>query len=93
MSILKPVPIVTQPVKNLCPICGKASYSRDGIHPQCAIQQADAARNARIREDRKKEVKIEKPRQRSFNKKCPKCGIQVHIRVIACGCGHRFSTR
>ncbi|MDX1945355.1 MAG: hypothetical protein SFU86_08100 [Pirellulaceae bacterium] len=24
-----------------CPVCGKASYSRDGIHPQCAVLRAD----------------------------------------------------
>jgi hypothetical protein len=27
-----------------CPVCGKTSYSAVGIHPQCAVQQADAPR-------------------------------------------------
>ncbi len=90
MSILKPVPIVTQPVKNLCPICGKASYSRDGIHPQCSLQKADEPRNQRLREARKKEVKVAAPRQQSWSKKCPACGVQVHVRLIECGCGHKF---
>ena len=93
MSILKPVPIVPQRVTNLCPICGEASYSRDGIHPQCALQQADEPRNLRIRAAKKAEVKSVKPRQRSWNKKCPKCGIQVHVRVNKCGCGHTFGGR
>ena len=81
MSILKPVPVIPQRVKILCPICGEATYSRDGIHPQCALQQADEPRNLRIRAERKKEVKVEAPRQRSWSKKCPKCGIQVHVRL------------
>jgi len=25
-----------------CPVCGKISYSREGIHPQCAVHRADA---------------------------------------------------
>ena len=90
MSILKPVPIVPQPVKNLCPICGKASYSRDGIHPQCALQRADEPRNVKNRAARKKDVKVETSRQRLWSKKCPGCGIQVHVRLLECGCGHQF---
>ncbi len=31
-----------------CPVCGKRSYSRDGVHPQCAVVQADAPRAARL---------------------------------------------
>ena len=94
MSILKPVPIVPEPVRNRCPICGETSYSRGGIHPQCALQQADAPRNARIRAERKKkEAKPAVPRQRSWSKKCPQCGIQVHVRLGACGCGHKFADR
>ena len=92
MSILKPVPIVPQSVKNLCPICGKASYSRDGIHPQCALQQADEPRNLRLRAARKTEVKVSAPRQRLWSKKCPKCGTQVHVRLVECGCGHTFGS-
>jgi predicted RNA-binding Zn-ribbon protein involved in translation (DUF1610 family) len=93
VSILKPVPIVPQVVKNLCPYCGKASYSRDGIHPQCALQRADDARNARIRAERKKVVKPEKPRHNWLSKKCPQCGAQLHVRVNRCTCGHAFAAR
>jgi predicted RNA-binding Zn-ribbon protein involved in translation (DUF1610 family) len=92
VSILKPVPIVPQVVRKLCPHCGKASYSRDGIHPQCALQQADARRNAMLRERRKLEPKVEKPPRRIYSKKCPGCGIHVHVRVITCDCGHTFAT-
>ena len=41
MHVLKPVPIFPLLPQKLCPICGVASYSRDGIHPQCALLQAD----------------------------------------------------
>ena len=34
-------PISTRPV---CPVCKKAVYSRGGIHPQCAVIQAEAPR-------------------------------------------------
>jgi hypothetical protein len=35
------VPISTRPV---CPVCKKAVYSRAGIHPQCAMNQAESIR-------------------------------------------------
>lgn len=93
MSILKPVPIVPQVVKNLCPICGKASYSRDGIHPQCALQRADEPRNVKNRAAKKKEAKAPSSQQRQWSKKCPECGVQVHVRLLECSCGHTFGER
>ena len=42
MNNRKPLPLLPQPVREICPVCGKASYSKNGIHPQCAITQADA---------------------------------------------------
>ena len=35
------VPISTRPI---CPVCKKAVYSRSGIHPQCAMREAESAR-------------------------------------------------
>jgi hypothetical protein len=32
------------PSRPLCPVCKKAVYSRAGIHPQCAMIQADPLR-------------------------------------------------
>jgi endogenous inhibitor of DNA gyrase (YacG/DUF329 family) len=93
VSILKPVPILPETVRKLCPICGKASYSRGGIHPQCALLQADAPRNARLRTARKKEPKVATPQQRKWSKTCPECGVQVHARLLACSCGHQFGGR
>jgi hypothetical protein len=47
MHHLKPAPLFgLQPTK-MCPMCGRASYSRDGIHPQCAVTQADSTRKLR----------------------------------------------
>ena len=28
---------------NRCPVCGHATYSAGGIHPQCALKRADIA--------------------------------------------------
>jgi hypothetical protein len=35
------VPLPTRPT---CPVCKKAVYSRAGIHPQCAVSQAESVR-------------------------------------------------
>ena len=35
------VPIPSRPI---CPVCKKAVYSRAGIHPQCAVSQAESPR-------------------------------------------------
>jgi hypothetical protein len=45
----KPEPLFFQaPAVKPCPVCGKRSYSLTGIHPQCAVQQADAPRQRRL---------------------------------------------
>ncbi|MCI0333002.1 MAG: hypothetical protein L0228_07240 [Planctomycetes bacterium] len=93
MSDHEPLVTVPTPVRNLCPICGKASYSLGGIHPQCAMQQADAPRELQLRAAKKAEVAKAKPRQRSWKKKCPKCGTDVHARREACKCGFKFGGR
>jgi hypothetical protein len=93
MSITKPVVIVPQLARNVCPICGKASYSLGGIHPQCAMQQADEPRIVRLRAARKLENKSEKPKSRAWRKKCPKCSIQVDAQRDICACGFRFKSR
>ena len=57
MHTLKPSPIFMPPIRKVCPICGQPSYSREGIHPQCAIQQADGPRSARLRLKKQAELK------------------------------------
>jgi len=32
----------------VCPVCKKRSYSRGGVHPQCAMVQADEPRKLRL---------------------------------------------
>lgn len=47
MDSSKPAPLYVAPsLGTVCPVCGKKSYSAGGIHPQCAMQQADAPRQA-----------------------------------------------
>jgi hypothetical protein len=36
-----------------CPVCGESSYSKDGIHPQCAVQLADESRKEQLHAARK----------------------------------------
>ena len=91
MSESKPTPIIPAGKGKVCPVCGKSSYSRDGIHPQCAIEQSDAPRQKRLAAAKKKEAAKKKPpRKKSFNKKCPKCRVEVHVRRKRCDCGHEF---
>ena len=91
MSILKPEPIIAPAVREVCPICGKPSYSRDGIHPQCSVDRADAKRTAALKAKRKAEPKAEKAPRHALSKKCQLCGAIVHIRVKMCRCGNEFT--
>ena len=55
MHVKKPEPLPTGSGKavRICEVCGQASYSASGIHPQCAQEQADARRVARIKAEDK----------------------------------------
>ena len=44
MSNKKPAPLFQRQSNQPCPVCGAISYSRAGIHPQCASKRADAER-------------------------------------------------
>jgi hypothetical protein len=92
MSSEKSVILEPQRPKTLCPVCGTPTYSAGGIHPQCAMLQADAARVSRLRTAKAAESKEKKPdKQRQvWKKRCPKCGTQVHARRENCACGHSF---
>jgi hypothetical protein len=53
MNTHKPEPLYPVIVRGrICPMCGKRSYSLGGIHPQCAVQQADAPRQRQLAEQR-----------------------------------------
>jgi hypothetical protein len=34
-------PVTLNPPRKRCPVCNQSVYSRSGIHPQCAMIQAD----------------------------------------------------
>ena len=89
MSERKPIPIHATLARGLCPVCGKASYSLTGTHPQCAVAHADAI----SREARKAAgVEVKKsPARKSWSKPCPKCKRQIPARRIVCDCGHQFA--
>jgi hypothetical protein len=53
MSESKPDPLFGQAPRKICPVCGEISYSTAGMHPQCAMQQADAHRVKRLKALRK----------------------------------------
>ena len=47
----KPEPLYFRPHpgRKRCPVCGSVSYSTSGIHPQCAVRQADVERMNEIK--------------------------------------------
>jgi hypothetical protein len=53
MTHKKPTPILGEHNAKICPVCGKRSYSAGGIHPQCAVQQADAPREQQLKAKKK----------------------------------------
>lgn len=67
----KPVPPLVQDGKprRLCPVCGKMSYSRGGVHPQCAHKQADAPRLESLKAAKKAELPKPKVVRSPFVKK------------------------
>ncbi len=91
MSNVKSVIILPPPPKHVCPVCGTASYSLGGVHPQCAVEQADEPRILKLRAARAAEPKIETPARQSWQKRCPKCGLESHVSRKVCKCGHAFN--
>jgi len=90
----KPLPLYIAPVRKHCPICGEASYSFAGVHPQCAMKQADLLRMQRIKPSTKPVKKPASPAAAEFSRwqrVCPKCRTLVHVRKKACDCGHIFT--
>ena len=85
----RPVPITPKTETKVCPVCGQSSYSVAGIHPQCATVLADAPRSERLRAAKKSnaEKKVKPSPSRSWLKKCPNCGADVHVRKKLCDCG------
>ena len=88
MSEKKPIPQPRQ-LGSVCPVCGKQSYSKGGVHPQCEVHRLDAAISAKLKKERK--TIVNKPmRVPSTAKKCPKCSKECHLRRKKCDCGHLY---
>jgi hypothetical protein len=88
VSEKKPVIILSSRPREVCPVCGKVSYSRTGEHPQCAVARADASTRAA-----RKAAGIEPSKsssRRPWFRLCPKCKVQVPARRAVCNCGFSF---
>ncbi len=94
MTHKKPQPLNSRSEPGLCPVCGKVSYSAAGIHPQCAVTQADASRKNRL-ENSKRARKLTKSKKilNRWQKTCPKCKASQHVRKKICDCGHAFDVK
>lgn len=89
MSEKKPVIVPAIAPRRVCPVCGKASYSRTGTHPQCALARADAVSN---QARKAANVPLDEAPRKLWSKPCPKCKRQIHARRIVCDCGHNFGS-
>ncbi len=61
IDMKKPKPLNPEPPRKICPVCGEPSYSRVGIHPQCASVQADIKRVREAKEAAKSQRDEEIP--------------------------------
>lgn len=101
MSQKKPRPLYRSPRRKHCPVCGEVTFSRSGIHPQCAVKQADNKRLARLKSKKKPAKKSSQNAAQSassaglkaWHKRCPKCQAQVHVRKASCLCGYTFAPK
>jgi RNA polymerase subunit RPABC4/transcription elongation factor Spt4 len=90
----RPQPLYVAPQRATCPLCGETSYSAGGVHPQCAMREADVQRMRRVKRNVKVQTKAAAGSDvRPWQKVCPKCRIFVHVRKKVCACGHRFLIR
>lgn len=53
MSHKKPTPVYNEREAKICPVCRTRSYSKDGIHPQCAVALSDEPRKLRLQAEKK----------------------------------------
>lgn len=86
----KPTPLYNSVARAACPVCGHASYSSTGIHPQCAMQAADVVHIARVNARKLSHPVAVSSAPRPFEKRCPRCRGTLPARSLACTCGHNF---
>ncbi len=95
MNHKKPTPILGEQNRKICPVCGKRSYSAGGIHPQCAVQQADAPRQQQLKATKKSDEKkksavrktatdleSEEVSQVRFGSACPQENLRLRLRLL-----------
>ena len=90
MNQKKPAPMHSAIPRKVCPVCGQASYSLAGIHPQCAEAQADEKRMKKVKAKKADKPIVLDATPSAWRKPCPKCGTHVHVRKAQCECGHKF---
>lgn len=80
-------------------MCGQTAYSVGGIHPQCAMVQADAPRKAQLVAQKKAAAQVAATADKAataklalWEKLCPQCGGRLPARKSVCACGHRFTS-
>ena len=92
MNISKPK--VIEPARAVCPVCGKTAYSHGGIHPQCAVDQADKADRVVLKaRNTVLAIQPKEPTKKQWTKRCPHCNHDVHVRLAICACGHSFQLK
>lgn len=90
----KPEPLIPVQTHDRCPVCGEVSYSLAGVHPQCAVQQADEKRVKRNKPDGRVGKTLKSSGgAKPWQKICPKCKALQHVRKKVCGCGYSFANR
>jgi hypothetical protein len=86
----KPKPLCDRAAPRVCPVCRQTSYSASGIHPQCAMRQADAERMEKLKDAAPATPTVRKPAP--WQRICPSCRAVTHVRTKSCACGHVFAT-
>lgn len=81
----KPAPLEVTPPRAVCPVCGKPSYSRGGIHPQCTMTREFA--QLRAAEKAANPSPTESPPS-AWGKVCVRCGRKLRTRRMTCDCGY-----
>jgi hypothetical protein len=73
----------------------KPTYSRDGIHPQCAERQLDRARMDLVHREqlaaKEAQKQVNPARLKPFERRCPECFASLRPHKTRCECGHRFN--
>lgn len=97
MSEKKPLPLLRVRSPSRCPVCGQGSYSRAGIHPQCAARQADEKRKVRLKQEAltaaEETATFPAVASAPWQRSCPKCRALQHVRTKVCSCGHTFAAQ